>query len=292
MDAIRRELSLGDGVERFASGSVPVFGVGDEHVVKLFPPAERAFFDTERAALARIDGRLPVPTPRAIAAGERGQWFYIVMTRLSGCSLAEAWPTIETRDRLRLMREVGEALAELHATATDDLAPLAVDWPRFMYEQRASCRDRQLAKGLPTPWVRGVHRARKSPLQTRSAISRRSRAGGSLRSSPPPLPSSARRRRGPSSTNPGEPSRVGSKPTDKLFLAEPPRGERKDGAHSVRLRGFEPKSVQLEEGAGNGKCDPLVPVVERVIPGERVREPRRKVEEVRGTVGEKIPGTR
>jgi len=156
VDAIRRELSLGVGLKRFASGSVPVFAVGDEHVVKLFPPTERSFFNTERAALTRIDGLLSIPTPRAIAAGERGQWLYIVMTRLSGCSLAEAWHTIETQDRFQLMREVGAALAALHATATDELAPLAVDWPRFMGAQRASCRDRQLAKGLGAPWVDAV----------------------------------------------------------------------------------------------------------------------------------------
>lgn len=156
VDAIRRELSLGVGLERFASGSVPVFAVGGEHVVKLFPPEEGSFFNAERAALTHIDGRLPIPTPRVIAAGERGQWYYIVMTRLSGSSLAEAWPTIEVRDRFRLVREVGAALAALHATVTGELAPLAVDWPRFMDAQRASCRDRQAAKGLAAPWVDAV----------------------------------------------------------------------------------------------------------------------------------------
>ncbi len=156
VDAIRRELSLGVGVKRFADGSVPVFAVGDEHVVKLFPPAQRSFFNTETATLTRIDGLLPVPTPRAIATGERGQWLYIVMTRLSGCTLAEAWHTIGMRDRFQLMRETGAALAALHATATDEFTPPAVDWPRFMDDQRASCRDRQLARGLGAPWVDAV----------------------------------------------------------------------------------------------------------------------------------------
>lgn len=156
VDAIRRELSLGVGLKRFASGSVPVFAVGDEYVVKLFPPTESSFFNTEREALTRIDGLLSIPTPRPIAAGERGQWFYVVMTRLSGCSLAEAWDTIDTHDRYQLMREVGAALAALHAIATNALAPLAVDWPRFMDAQRASCRERQLAKGLGAPWVDSV----------------------------------------------------------------------------------------------------------------------------------------
>jgi len=155
-DAIRCELSLGAGLERCAGGSVPVFSVGDEHVVKLYPRNERSHFDTEWAALTRIDGGLPIPTPRPVAAGERGQWWYVVMTRLPGCSLAEAWPSIGAHDRLQLMREAGAALATLHTIATDDLAPLAVDWPRFVDAQRASCRDRQLAKGLGAPWVDSV----------------------------------------------------------------------------------------------------------------------------------------
>lgn len=152
-DALRRELSLGADVTRFAAGSVPVFAVGNEHVVKLFPSTESAFFDTERAALARIDGQLSIPTPRLLAAGERGQWLYVVMTRLHGRSLAEVWVDIGSRDRRQLMTEVGVALAELHAVAHDGLATLAIDWPRFVSAQRASCRARQLAKGLGDPWL-------------------------------------------------------------------------------------------------------------------------------------------
>src|SRR5678816_4017503 len=152
-DAIRRELSLGVGFTRFASGSVPVFAVGDEYVVKLFPAAERAFFNTETAALTRIDRGLSIPTPHLVAAGERSQWLYVVMTRLSGCSLAEAWQAIGTHDRRELISQVGVALAELHAVTTDGLTPLTVDWPCFVDAQRASCRERQLAKGLGDPWV-------------------------------------------------------------------------------------------------------------------------------------------
>ena len=155
-DAIRREHSLGDGVQRFAFGSVPVFALGDEHVVKLLPPEQRAYFDIEAAVLTRIEGRLPIPTPRVLAAGERGPWLYLVMSRLSGCSLGEAWPAIEPGDRMRLMREAGAALAALHSIPGSDLAPLNIDWRRFMEEQRATCRERQRARGLGTPWVDAV----------------------------------------------------------------------------------------------------------------------------------------
>ena len=152
-DAIRRELSLGVGLRRFPGGSRPVFALGDQYVLKLFPRTERSYFDTEMEALGRIGGLLPVRTPRAIDTGERDQWLYILMTQLSGRSLAEAWPTVAADDRIRLMREVGQALAALHAVATDGLDALAVDWPRFMDAQCASCSDRQRARGLGAPWV-------------------------------------------------------------------------------------------------------------------------------------------
>jgi hygromycin-B 7''-O-kinase len=155
-DALRRELSLGVGVQRFSVGSVPVFAVGDEHVVKLFPRAQSSYFETEKATLAHLDGRLPIPTPRIVAAGERGSWSYIVMSRLPGSSLAEAWGAIDRPGRLRLMGEVGQGLAELHASAAEGFAPQAVDWPRFMDEQRSGCRDRQIAQGLGAPWVDGI----------------------------------------------------------------------------------------------------------------------------------------
>lgn len=155
-DAIRRERSLGEGLQRFAFGSIPVFALGDEHVMKLFPPDQRAYFDIETAVLARIEGRLPIPTPRVLAVGERGPWLYLVMSRLSGCSLGEAWPTIDPGDRIRLMREAGAALAALHSIPASDLGPRNTDWRRFMDEQRASCRERQRARGLGSPWVEAV----------------------------------------------------------------------------------------------------------------------------------------
>jgi hygromycin-B 7''-O-kinase len=156
VEAIRRDHSLGIGVERYASGSVPVFAVGDDHVVKLFPPTQRSYFDTERAALARIEGLLPISTPHSIAAGERDGWLYLVMTRLPGASLAETWPAIDVHARIPLMREVGEALAVLHGTAPGEVDPTAADWPRFIEAQRASCRGRQVARGLEAPWVDAI----------------------------------------------------------------------------------------------------------------------------------------
>lgn len=152
-DAIRRHHALGVGLDRFAAGSVPVYAAGPQHVIKLFPVAERAFFDTECAALASVAGRLSIATPHLQAAGSHGEWLYVVMTRLAGISLAHAWPDISREQRLGLMRQLGRALAELHALPTENVAVLERDWSEFVAAQRAACRERQTGKGLTPEWV-------------------------------------------------------------------------------------------------------------------------------------------
>lgn len=141
---------------RYDAGSVPVFAVGGEHVVKLFPNDEVAFFEREHAALARIDGAISVPTPRVVAVGETAGWCYVVMSQLPGRSLASAWPQIEPDERERLVRAVAHALRELHALPTADLSSHALDWSAFVAVQRASAVERQREKGLASPWVEQI----------------------------------------------------------------------------------------------------------------------------------------
>jgi len=150
---IRKEFSLGANIEPFAAGSVPVFAAGDRYVVKLFPQSDGVHFETEVAALAGIDGALSIPTPRLVASGERGGWWFVVMTRLSGRPLVDVWQTLTFDERRGLVRDVGTSLAELHALDTSELTPLVVDWSSFVRQQCDSCVERQAAKGLAALWL-------------------------------------------------------------------------------------------------------------------------------------------
>jgi hygromycin-B 7''-O-kinase len=49
---------------RLPDGSQPVYAVGDEHILKLFPAAAAADGVAEGRVLTHVEGRLPVPTPR------------------------------------------------------------------------------------------------------------------------------------------------------------------------------------------------------------------------------------
>ncbi|MBD0695724.1 phosphotransferase family protein [Streptomyces sp. CBMA123] len=145
----------GQPLERFAEGSVPVYAVGGEHVLKLFPAASARDGLAEGRVLARLRGALPIPTPAVRAVGEYvNGWRYVLMSRLHGEGLAPAWPGIPRADRERIARDCGEALAALHALDAEPLADVLRpgDWPAFLDGQRAGAVARQRERGLPEAW--------------------------------------------------------------------------------------------------------------------------------------------
>ncbi|MFO1337291.1 MAG: phosphotransferase [Burkholderiaceae bacterium] len=132
-----------------SEGTVLVGLVGDEIVVKLYPPFLRDHFVFEQAMLARLHGRLSVPTPRLLASGEREGWPYLVMTQLAGEPMTRAWPLLPEREKCRVLAAIGRLAAEVHALPVGSQAALAPEWPAFLSGQRARCWQRQQRTGLP-----------------------------------------------------------------------------------------------------------------------------------------------
>ncbi|MGW7083386.1 aminoglycoside phosphotransferase family protein [Streptomyces sp. NPDC054871] len=149
----------GAPLHRFTEGSQPVYAVGDDLVLKLFPGAAADDALAEARVLSHLEGRLPVPTPRVRASGsyENG-WRYVLMSRLPGEDLASAWPRIPRADRERLVTEAGEALAALHALDPGPLADVLGpgDWGAFLGRQRAGVVARQRKCGLPESWLEQI----------------------------------------------------------------------------------------------------------------------------------------
>lgn len=145
-----------EATERYDSGSLPVYAVGPRHVLKLFPPAEAEHARTEARALAAVDGALPIPTPRLIAAETQDGWPCLLMSRLHGEHLVTAWPRLSAAERDRFADQLGETVAALHAIDTAPLAGLGPDWSTFVAAQRDSAAQRQRARRLPPEWVEQV----------------------------------------------------------------------------------------------------------------------------------------
>ena len=142
---IARRHGLRGEARRYPVGSQPVFAVGDEHVVKLFPPASRRNGDNERDALELLGGRLPVATPELRAAGELGTWSYLVMTQLRGAAPAQM---------LGHAAQLGATLRALRGLDADARAlPHAVVWEELLAERRAGAAARAAARGADAAWV-------------------------------------------------------------------------------------------------------------------------------------------
>jgi len=150
------ELGLGAlSQERFATGSRPVYAIGDA-VLKLYAPFDRDAAARESAVLRVLDERLPIPTPRLRADGELDGWGYVLMDRLDGELLVTAWPRIDATDRERLASELGETLAVLHSVSDARLQPARVDWDAFLLEQSRTAAARQRARGLDERWIEQI----------------------------------------------------------------------------------------------------------------------------------------
>ncbi|MBA3463388.1 MAG: phosphotransferase [Deltaproteobacteria bacterium] len=154
VDAILASHHMSGDVVRFADGSLPVYAIGDTHVLKLYPPVFASERETEASVLSAVAGKLSIPTPRVEGIGDHGGWSYVLMSRLHGESLSAAWPRIPARDRERLLADLGKALAALHAIRApllDTLAP--PDWGAFVAGQRTNVVEHQRSKGLGEAWL-------------------------------------------------------------------------------------------------------------------------------------------
>lgn len=153
--AIAQRHALDGEASRYAGGSLPVFALGDRHVVKLFPPPFRRNRDNERDALDFLAGRLAVATPELHAADDLDGWPYLVMSQLPGRRMDEVWPSLDRARHLRLAGELGALIGELHALPAGGVTlPFAqVVWDAFIDAQRAACAERQASRGADPAWV-------------------------------------------------------------------------------------------------------------------------------------------
>ncbi len=149
--AARHGLAM-EGAAPFASGSDVVWGLGGA-VVKLTAPAWDWQIEAEAHWLGQVAGRLPVATPAVLARGELAGWPYVVMTRLPGRALGEAWPSLSRAERLRLAADLGETTRALHDL---EVAGDAVGWDAFWATCRADVAARHARAGAPAHLVEAI----------------------------------------------------------------------------------------------------------------------------------------
>ncbi len=143
-------------VRRYDSGSLPVYALGEQHVLKLFPPHEASFAEVEARVLEFLAGKLPLPTPAVTAADAMDSWRYVLMTQLPGRRLVDRWSSLAIGERDRLADALGEGLAAMHALDLATLGPIEPQWDNFIAQQVASAVERQRKRGLAPLWLEQI----------------------------------------------------------------------------------------------------------------------------------------
>jgi hygromycin-B 7''-O-kinase len=138
-------------VERVQDGSLPVFAIGSDLILKLYPSPYIEERRIEACVLERISGH--VRCPQVEASGELAGWGYLAMSRLAGEQLVTAWPRIARSNQLRLAEELGQWLRDLHAVPIDGLELRSVPWTSFLAGQYAAATEDQRRRGLGEPWL-------------------------------------------------------------------------------------------------------------------------------------------
>jgi hygromycin-B 7''-O-kinase len=140
----------------FSTGTNLVVGLGDGLILKIFPPMLRGQFLSERISLAQLRGKLGVPIPEIVLQGERDQWPYLVITRLSGILGTEAWPVLPEDQKERVLAQIGETIAQVQRAPVGELSLIEPGWEAFIRGQISGCRARHQRLGLPRKFLDGL----------------------------------------------------------------------------------------------------------------------------------------
>jgi len=145
-----------DNPHLFSTGTNVVVALDDRLVLKIFPPLLRHQFTSERMSLSQLRGRLGVPIPEIVLEGERDQWPYLVLTRLSGTLGTQAWPILPEDQKERLLGQIGETIRDVQRVPVGALSCIEPGWSQFMSGQIEGCRARQERLGLAKKYLVGL----------------------------------------------------------------------------------------------------------------------------------------
>jgi hygromycin-B 7''-O-kinase len=144
-------------LRRSPQGENIIFFAGEHLVIKIYAPL-RGQHVRERAALEFASrARLGIRTPEVVHAGELEGWPYLVMTRIKGVSMREAWPELDERQQFEIVSRLGAALRELHASPAPQSPPeLNRDWRGFVESGARASVERQRACGANPEWLKSL----------------------------------------------------------------------------------------------------------------------------------------
>jgi hygromycin-B 7''-O-kinase len=135
-------------LEIFADGTNIVFAHGDNLVIKIFPSFHFNQFERELLVLNHLQGKTKINIPTIVHHGEIYGWFYIIMSRLQGINLEGLWKNLNHNNKIIIIRQLGELIAQIHLLPTEGLEKIDCHWPEFIVKQIKFCPENHRLKKL------------------------------------------------------------------------------------------------------------------------------------------------
>jgi len=149
---LRHDISF-NRLTRSEQGEHIVFLVDDAFVIKIYRPFRKGF-EREKTALEFAIGKTSLKIPEIIAAGEIGNFNYLVMEQLAGDLMTrEIWLSLPENEQIAFVRKLATGLKELHSHNADSFAD---DWREFVGTQANITIERQIASGVNAECIRSL----------------------------------------------------------------------------------------------------------------------------------------
>lgn len=151
------KLCLKHGIEvsefsPFSAGSSLVAAVSESVVIKIIQPPFVNEFKAELWAMENLP-ETHIRTPKLLASDtHESGWSYLIMTRVSGTQMDLEWPGLKHKQKISLMREIGELMIAVHTKSPMKHS----NWKTFIETQKKNCVERHAKLGMPGWFVSGI----------------------------------------------------------------------------------------------------------------------------------------
>jgi hygromycin-B 7''-O-kinase len=134
----------------FTDGTNLIAALGSNWIMKVFPPFLKHQWVSEWRVMQHLAGHLHLPIPQYHGSGIHDAWPYIIMSRLQGVTLENAWPRLGDSEKIAILQDIGHIMARVHAVPVGELNDLPPDWTLFFAQQVAQVRERHTRLGMPS----------------------------------------------------------------------------------------------------------------------------------------------
>ena len=153
---VRARHGLPGPLTRHMEGSSLVFRTADDRWLKLTPPFVAATAAAELEVARAVAGRLPVPVPTILQAGEIGDWRYIISAHVPGVQLQHVITEFTEPDFAALAVDLGRFMAAFHRIQVVDFDRNFEPWDRYLERGIRDAVQIHQSRGNSAEWAERI----------------------------------------------------------------------------------------------------------------------------------------